>query len=143
MAIANIIYSFVLPVIIWLLYGLPDLHLAGNLGVFLVVIIHLYAFIWIGSVFAWFHGDRFTYGMVALAINGVSFATTFLLGWIALFRFERKIESLSSISPIVWGVIGIGVLVTVSIPMVTSRHVAPLPKASERREFENPCDSNH
>jgi len=81
--------------------------------------------------------------MVALAINGSSFAATFILCWIAFLRFGGRIESLSSISPIVWGVIGIGVLVTVSIPMATSRHVSPLPKASERREFENPGDSNH
>lgn len=143
MAIAKIIYSLVLPGIIWLLYGSPDLRLAGNLGIFLVVVLHLYAFIWVGAIFSWFHGDKFTYGMVALTINGLSFATTFLLCGIVVFRLDRKIESLSFISPIVWGVVGIGMLVTVLIPMMTSRQVSPLPKASDRREFENPCDSNH
>ena len=143
MVIANIVYSLFAPAIIWLLYGLPDLFLTGNLGLFLVVILHLYAFLWIGFLFAWFHGDTFTYGMVALTINGLSFATTFILCWIVLIRFDRKVEALSSISPFIWGVIGIGLLVTISIPMVTSRHVSPLPKVSERREFENPCDSNH
>ena len=115
----------------------------GNLGLFAVVVLHLYAVIWVGALFAWFRGDRFTYGMATLTINSLSFATTFFLGWIVLTRFEGKIESLSSTPPIAWGVICIGLLVTISIPMVTSRHIAPLPKTSERREYENPCDSNH
>jgi len=143
MAIANIIYSIVLPGAIWLLYGSPDLSLAGNLVIFLVVILHLYTAIWVGTLFTWFRGDRFTYGMATLTINSLSFATTFVLGLLVLSRLGGKIESLSAISPIVWGVICLGVLATISIPMITSRHVSPLPKESERREFENPCDSNH
>ncbi len=143
MPIARIIFSIVLPGTIWLLYGSPDLTLAGNLGIFLVVVLHLYTAIWVDALFTWFRGDRFTYGMVTLTINSLSFATTFFLGLFVFYKSGGKIESLGSISSIVWGLIWLGVLATIAIPMIASRHVAPLPNASERRDFENPCDSNH
>ncbi|TSA44423.1 hypothetical protein D4R49_00170 [bacterium] len=139
---ATIVLSVALPVVVWLLFGAPDLSLSGNLALFAIVILHLYAVIYVGSIFAWFGGDRFTYTMVAVSINGVSFLTTFVMGLITVWMFDRKVQSLELVSPLVWAVICIGFLVTIAIPMVTPRIQAPLPRASERRDFENPSDSN-
>ncbi len=143
MAIAKIICSLVMPVIIWLLYGMPDLHYVGNLAILIVVTAHLYAAIWVKSLFSWFRGDAFTYGMVAMAANGMAFATTFLTCWIKLLLLERRIESLSAIAPIVGGISALGILMTVAIPMFTSRHTTPLPVDRDRGELQAFAESNH
>ena len=142
MPIAKVIFSLVLPPSIWLVYGAPDLHLAGNLAIISVVILHLYVAIWFSSLFGLFRGDGFTYGFATLAINSVLFASSFLLGWVVLLRFEERIEMISSISPFIWGFICLGILATISIPLVTNRYVTQLASESDRRAYKNPCDSD-
>jgi hypothetical protein len=137
----KLVYSVFLPFTIWLLFGAPDILLTGNLLLLLVVILHLFTVIWFRSVFALFHGDAFTYGTVALGFNISSFVTTFVTGFITFWAFDRRIETVTMISPISWGAICIGFLVTIAVPVLTTRHVNPLPKASSRREYQDPNSS--
>ncbi len=134
----NIVYSFALPFTIWLLYGAPDLTLQGNLALFIVVVLHLYCVIWYRMIFAMFSGDSFAYGMVALGINISSFITTFISGFFTFLFFDKSIQTLGMISPYSWGFIALGFFVTTTIPIVSSRHVHPLPKSTSRREYEDP-----
>lgn len=137
----KLVYSVFLPVTIWLLFGAPDIRLAGNLLLLLVVVLHLFAVIWFRSVFALFHGDAFTYGFVALGFTLSSFVTTFITAFVTFLVFDRRIETVGMISPISWGAICVGFLVTIAVPVLTTRHVSPLPKASSRREYQDPNSS--
>lgn len=138
MIFVNFIYSLFLPATIWLLYSAPDLKLAGNIAVFIVVVLHLYAVIWAGSIFRAVSGDEFTYGMLSRGINLCSFLTTFVAGLITFVVHDWSIQSVNTISPFAWGVIALGFLVTLGIPLLSTRYVRPLPKSSDRREFEDP-----
>jgi len=134
---AKLVYSVILPFVLWLVFGAPDLRLPGNLLLFLVVILHLFAVIWFRRIFAMFEGNSFTYGAVALSINISSFISTFVASFLTFLLFDRRIESVGMISPFAWGAIGLGFLVTIAVPVLSTRHVDPLPKASSRRDYED------
>lgn len=136
-------YSLFLPFTIWLVYGSPDLRLMGNLVLFLVVVLHLFAVIWLRWIFAIFQGDAFTYGMVALGINISSMLSTFAAAFITFYIYDHRIQTVSMISPFAWGVICLGFLVTIAVPLLTTRHVAPLAKESSRRQYEDPSSGSN
>lgn len=142
MITSRLIYSAFLPFTIWLIYGAPDLRLAGNLVMLLVVVAHLFTVIWVRIVFALFQGDVFTYGAVAAGFNISSFITTFVSGLITFWVYDGTITHVSMISPFAWGVVCLGFLVTIAIPVLSTRHIAPLPKAAERRAYESPASED-
>jgi hypothetical protein len=135
---SKLVYSVFLPMTLWLVFGAPDLRLAGNVALMLVVVLHLFTVIWFRSIFAMFQGDAFTYGSVALGFNISSFITTFVAAFITFFVYDQKIETMDMIPPISWGAICLGFLVTIALPILGTRHVSALPKAAGRREFEDP-----
>jgi len=137
----KIVYSLVLPPIIWLLYGWPSLQYAGNLALLIVVVAHLYAVIWQDQLFAIFQGEPFTYSMVARAINIIPVVGAVITSGVLLAMFGRQIEAVGAIPNLVWGLFAVSALFTITFPVFTSRHMSPLPRASERREYENPSDS--
>ena len=140
MIASRLFYSLFLPLTIWLLYGAPSLLLTGNLVLVAVVVLHLYALIWYRYLFKFFGGNEFTYAPMALGINISSFFSTFTSGLLTFWILGKNIEDFRDISPLAWGFICTGFLVTFALPVSSTRHVAPLPKASQRREFENPLD---
>lgn len=138
MKASRLFFSTVLPPIIWLLFGGPDLALAGNAVLFLTVVVHLYVVIWNDFVFGLLRGDAFTYGMVTRAINMVSFLTSLVVGWLALLALGDQAASLSSVPKPALGVMILSLLLTIALPLLTSRQVSRLPTAADRRTFHDP-----
>ena len=139
---ARLIASLVLPAIIWLLYGAPDLALSGNRALMAVIVLHLFAVIWLRPMFRLFRGDDFTYGMLGLSLNLVSFAVTLVAGFVGMRLIHQQLASVHDLPAIIWGMIGLGLAMTAAIPVLTMRSVSPLPKASGRREYEDPTGPN-
>ena len=140
MNVAKVAYSLLLTPIVWLLLGAPSLEFAGNLALVSVVALHLNAVIWTGSFFSLLGGDRVTYGGYTLGATILSFAINFVIVWIVLRWHGGEVRAAAEISPYAWGLMGLSALSTVAMPLLTHRNVEPLPKLSERRDFENPCD---
>jgi hypothetical protein len=138
---AKVIYSLVLPVVVWLLLGAPSLEFSGNLAVLVVLLLHLGALIWYESLFSMVRGDTLTYGMVTQGLNILLFAVCCVGTGVTLFIADGRIVSPSDVPKFVWGGLILGLLLTISIPLLASRQVRPLPRATDRREFENPTDS--
>lgn len=134
----EILLSIAAPLISWLLLGAPHLNLSGNLALFVVLVAHFYVVIWNDLVFRLFSGDRFTYGAVALTINLISMVTNFVAVWVTLHIAAKHIARVTDISPYSWGVIALSLMATIIFPILTQRNVAPLPRATDRREFEDP-----
>ena len=61
MLIIKFILSAVLSFAFWLLYGAPDMQMAGNLAIFGCTTLHLLFIIWNKETFSLFGGDAFTY----------------------------------------------------------------------------------
>jgi len=139
---AKLAYAALLVPILWLLLGIPDLGHRGNLVVFSVVVLHLFAIVWTDEFFKLFKGDAYTYGGYTLGANLVSFAVNFVTAWIVLRLHGGDIVGVGMVSPYAWGLMALSALSTIAMPLLTPGVVSPLPKASERREFENPCDGD-
>jgi len=140
MFFVNILYSIFIPVTIWLLYGAPDMSLNGNLAFFIVVMLHLYAVIWSDTIFKLVDGDRFTYSMVSKGINLMSFTTSFVVGFFTFYYHDWEIKFVTTIHPMAWGLVCVGFLITVAVPLLTTRHVDTLPTINDRRTFVDPTD---
>jgi len=140
MSPAKTISSFVLPLLVWLVYGAPNLSLAGNLALLGIITLHLYLLIWSDLVWSCFSGDRFTYRMVGMGFGSFSFAVTFSLGAYLIYSAHKSLEYVSSIPAPSWAIFVLGIFATLLIPMLSTKRVTPLPKISERGEFENPTN---
>lgn len=141
MKATNIAYSIALPPIIWLVYGMPSLGFPGNAVLFAIVLVHLYVVIWQSAVFEALRGSEFTYGMVMRALNGLSLLTTVVTCGLILLRFHGRVTEMSQVPGFAWGLMALSMLGTLTLPLFSSRDISPLPLASQRRAFENPCDS--
>jgi uncharacterized membrane protein YphA (DoxX/SURF4 family) len=137
---AKIIYSLVLPPILWLLCGGPSIHYAGNVALFFAVTVHLYLVIWLGKIFELVRGSAFTYGTLAQALSVVLAGVTLVAALQAILRFDEKIADVATIPNFTWGIIALSMLLTIAIPIGSHRNVSALPKISDRREFEDPTD---
>lgn len=138
MHFSRLLFSLTIPLVIWLLFGAPSLALPGNAALLAVVVAHLYTVIWIDVLFTWLRGDVFTYGMVTRSINMLSFLTTLAIAWVAMLTLDRHAESLASVSMPAWGVMILGLLLTIALPLQTGRVVKSLPTAADRRSFHDP-----
>src|SRR5579871_706397 len=125
----EILLSVAAPLIAWLLLGAPRLNLVGNAALFTVLMAHIYVVIWNDLVFRFFRGDRFTYGSVAVAVNGISLATNFVAVWISIHAAAKHVERIRDVSPYSWGVIALSLMATIIFPVLTHATVAPLPSA--------------
>lgn len=141
-----IVISVFFPTTCWFLFGSPDLQNSANLLFFSVFLLHIFAVIWQGKLFKLFGGDRYTYGAVGLGINIWSLAYTFILVYqifhnILFFDWffgNARYESAQQVPKSLVGLLLIGLLVTIAIPLLTTRNVTPLPQKDERRKFESP-----
>jgi hypothetical protein len=138
---ANILYSLILPPLIWLLFGAPSLLHASTLGILALPLLHLWLVIWQGQVFRLLKGDRFTYGSVSRAINILAVAFSLVIARLALFTYGAASDSLSSVPAYFWGAWMLALVVSLSLPILASRQLEPLASDADRRSFENPCDS--
>jgi len=82
--------------------------------------------------------DDFTYGMVTMAINLLSFIYSSIIGLCIFYFYGLAIPNFSSIPKYLWGVLALGLIGNFVIQMLTTKHVDPLPDRDERREFEKP-----
>jgi hypothetical protein len=138
-----LVLGLALPLVIWLLFNGPDLKASANLFFFGIIVLKFYWLIWGRVLFAMFGGDRFTYGGLALGLNIYAFAQALVWG---VFYFTispwltggPRWQHLSQVPTWLVGYLSIWMLLNMAIPLMTSRHVSPLPKASERRTFETP-----
>jgi hypothetical protein len=141
-----IFFSAVIPAILWLIFGSPDLKNSANALFFIVMLLHLYVLIWQRKVFKWLGGDYYTYGAVNFAINLVSLIYTLALSFLLFHRsilFEWMLgrsyyQDIADIPRVLIGFMLAGLVVTLSLAFFTSRHVEPLPAKSDRRTFETP-----
>ncbi len=138
MIIIKIVFAILLGLISWLLYGSPDITLAGNFFIWGSTICHLLIIIFNREIFGLLGGDVFTYGMANLGINLASFGWTLLGGFIVLFRYDQHIEKLNAVPSLVWGLLLLGILGSVLIPLLSTRHITSLPNRDDRREYEPP-----
>jgi hypothetical protein len=143
----KILLSILLPALTWLLLGGPNLlDNSANLFIFAVVTLHLLVLIWNRQVFRIFGGDDYTYGAVNFALNLLACAYTLVVSAslfhkLKIFQWiwgEALINSLSDLPKAFIGLACLGLLATLIIPMLSSRNVSPLPRKSERREYETP-----
>jgi hypothetical protein len=140
------VLGLALPTVIWLLFNGPNLKASANLFFFGIIVLKFYWLIWGRVLFAMFGGDRFTYGGLALGLNIYAFAQALVWG---LFYFtispmmlgSQRWQHLSEVPTWLVGYLSVWMLLNLAIPLMTSRHVSPLPKASERRTFETPGDN--
>lgn len=140
MLVIKIILSCLLSLSFWLLYGAPDMRMAGNLAIFGCTVLHLLFIIWNKESFAIFGGDDFTYGMATLGINITSFIWTLVSGWVILYVYGvgGSITTIQQVPYIVWGLLTLGIIGSLLIQMLTTNHVSPLPNLDNRRQFEPP-----
>ena len=120
---------------------------SANLLIFSIFVVHIFAVIWQSKLFSFFGGDGYTYGSVGLGINIWSLAYTFtweisIFHKMLFFRFfwgENAFKDVTHIPKILVGLMLLGLLLTIAIPLLSSRHLtSALPKKTERREFETP-----
>lgn len=146
MIVFYIFFSVAIPAVLWFLFGGPDLRNTAHVLFFVVMVLHLYVLIWQRKIFKWLGGDYYTYGSANFAINLVSFIYTLVFSFLlfhrsTLFEFvfgTSYYKSVSQVPNVLIGFALAGLLVTVSLAVFTSRHLEPLPKKSDRREFETP-----
>ncbi len=141
-----ICFSAVIPAILWLIFGAPDLKNSANALFFIVMVLHLYVLIWQRKVFKWLGGDHYTYGAANFAINLVSLIYTVVFSFLLFHRsilFEwafgkNYYQDIGDIPKILIGFMLAGLVVTLSLAFFTSRHVQPLPVKTDRRTLETP-----
>jgi len=138
MLIIKFILGIFLGWVSWLLYGAPDTSLIGNLFIWGCTFFHIWLIIFNREVFGLFGGDVFTYGMANLGINLVGMVWTLIGGFIIFYSYDRNIYSLSMVPSIIWGVLLLGILASILLPLLTTRKISPLPKRDDRRNFEPP-----
>jgi hypothetical protein len=138
MIFIKLFLTFVLPFSMWLLMGGPGPETAGSLIIFVFLSLHLLVVIWNRATFKLFGGDDFTYGMVTMAINLLSFIYSSIIGLCIFYFYGLAIPNFSSIPKYLWGVLALGLIGNFVIQMLTTKHVDPLPDRDERREFEKP-----
>jgi hypothetical protein len=138
MSLSRVLNTLLLPGVIWLLLGAPSLLISGNAILFAFVIAHLLVVIWNDAIFALFRGDSFTYGMYSMSVNIISFAITFLVAFLVLLFSDGLLGSAKDIPAIAWGLMVLGVLGTVFLPLLVSHNVAPLPRPADAREYHDP-----
>ena len=137
---SRLIFTLLLPPLIWLLCGWPSLQLQGNLALLGVMLAHIYVVIWQGPIFKLMRGDAFTYGAVTLSLNIISLIVTMAMT-IGMFVLSKGgVAQVNDVPTPVWGLVGISLLLTVSLPVLAGRAATPLPKASERRVYEDPTN---
>ena len=112
--------------------------MTGNALIFAVTGLHLGLVIWNREIFRVFRGDEFTYGMVTMGMNILSLLWTVVSSLIIVSVYGREIAALSSLPSMVWGIMSLGLLGAVLLPVLSTRSVAPLPDRDERRTYENP-----
>jgi len=138
MLIIKLVLAILIGYVSWLLYGSPDTSLIGNLLIWGCTFFHIWIIIFNKEFFGLFGGDVFTYGMVNLGFNLTGFALHFISGLIILIRFDGKIDSIEMIPGFIWGLILIGILLSLLLPILSTRYVDPLPSRDDRRDFEPP-----
>jgi hypothetical protein len=138
--ITRLVFSLVLPPLVWLICGWPSLHLAGNQALLGVLLAHTYVVIWQGPLFKALRGDDFTYGAVTLGLNIVSLLVTVVTTVGMFVVYGGDITHVGDVPKPVWGVIGLSLLLTIALPLLAGRAAAPLPQASDRRTYEDPTN---
>lgn len=140
MIFVKLILSFVLSFGFWLLYGAPNIQMAGNLAIFGCTTLHLLFIIWNKETFNLFGSDSFTYGMVTLSINITSFIWTLVSGGLILYAYGENgsITSIQQAPYFVWGFLTLGLVGSLLIQMLTTNHVSSLPNRDDRRGYESP-----
>ena len=138
MALMKLIIFGVVSFATWLIYGTPNLSMAGNALIFAVTVLHLGVVIWNREIFRMFRGDAFTYGMVTIGMNILSLLWTAVGGLVIVAVYGRDISTLSRLPSMVWGIMSLGLLGAVLLPALSTRSVVPLPDRDERRTYENP-----
>jgi hypothetical protein len=137
MIIVKLFLSLCITAAFWLLYGAPNLEMSGNLIVFSVTVIHLLIIVWNKEIFDLLQGDSFTYGMATLGINLASFGWTLVSGFVILKIYGYKIEDYEQVPYYVWGVMLLGLIISLAIQLLSNKYVTPLPRSTDRREYEN------
>lgn len=136
----RLIFTLVLPPLLWLLCGWPSLQLPGNLALLGVMLAHVYVVVWQGPLFKLMRADDFTYGAVTLGLNIVSLLVNVVTTIGMFVVYGGNIAQVNDVPTPVWGVIGISLLLTLALPLLAGRSASPLPKASDRRPYEDPTN---
>ncbi|GEM_PF-2591246 len=127
-----------LSVIYWFLCGGPNFidHLA-SLGYFGLGLIYLLCMIWTDSLFTLFNGDRYTYGAAGKSI-ALFFGSPAVIIIALLVRGDSNILSIPTwLNNIGIGFILLGLLSILSVPIMTSNSVDPLPIKESRRRYND------
>ncbi len=138
----RLFFSLILPPLLWLLFGWPSLDRTGNLALLLVMLAHVYVVIWQAPLLRQMRGDDFTYGAVALGLNTLSLLATLVTTGAMFLIYGGNIVQIGDVPKPVWGVIGLSLLFTLVLPLLEGRHADPLPKASDRRTYEDPTNGS-
>jgi len=138
MMLIKIFLTFALPFAMWLLLGGPGLESAGSLVIFVFLVLHLLVIIWNGATFKLLGGDAFTYGMVTLSINILSFIYSVLITFVIFQLYGLSIANFSTVPKYLWGALALGLIGSFAFQMLSSKRVDILPDRDDRRVFEKP-----
>ncbi len=127
-----------LSVIYWFLCGGPDFfEHPASLGYFGLGLIYLLCMIWTDSLFTLFNGDRYTYGAAGKGI-ALFFGGPAVIIIALLVRVDSNILSIPTwLNNIGIGFILLGLLSILSVPIMTSDSVDPLPIKESRRSYND------
>jgi hypothetical protein len=134
----KLLTTVVLLAVGWLLYGGPDLSRAGTLAVFAFTALHLLLVVFNRELFRTLGSDELTYGLTMLSMNIVGFGVTFVGGLGLLYMFGPRIDKVAEVPEELWGVMILGVLLSLVLPLLSVRGAQRLPDASAMRPFEPP-----
>lgn len=137
---ARPVFSIVSPPLLWLLLGAPGLSLTGNQCLLGALLLHLYAVIWQDALFALCRGDGFTYRMFTRGLNLMLFVASFVSTASVIWLHGGRVVSPLDLHPVVAGIIGVSLLLSMTMPLLVSRVESPLPTPSARRAYEDPSD---
>jgi hypothetical protein len=138
MIFIKIFLTFALPFAMWLLIGGPGLESAGSLVIFVFLMLHLLVIIWNRATFKLLGGDVFTYGMVTLSINILSFIYSVLITFVIFHFYGLSIADFSTVPKYLWGALTLGLIGSFVFQMLSTKRVDPLPDRDDRRVFEKP-----
>jgi hypothetical protein len=135
----NKIFLFTfLAVVYWFLCGGPNFfEHPASLGYFGLGLIYLLCMLWTDSLFILFDGDSYTYGPTGKGI-ALFFGSPAVIIIALLVRVDSNILNIPTwLNNIGIGFILLGLLSILSVPIMTTNSVNPLPIKESRRNYND------
>lgn len=134
----QIFFFLFLSVIYWFLCGGPNfINHPASLGYFALGLAYISCMIWTDALFNLFNGDRYTYSAAAKGI-ALFFGSPAVIVIAMLVRVDSNLLNIPQwLNNIGIGFTLLGFLPILSVPMMSSNAVEPLPNQQSRRNYDD------